>query len=662
MENLKEETTCHIEALRNHDFGGTLNNINGGLECPAYHGGWHGEAIKLRLNRYCKASWALGLDSILVLDGCKLLNNSYAECLGDGTCPDCQPYSDSVQTISIDSNTDMALPVPAATTVTNPVNTPGPTSKPTYKPTPPRPTSKPTPVPVDANACSGDLMEVDGLPGCCVPEPGYWGDGACDPDPPYNTAECSFDGGDCCQATCDPSAVYGCSSNEENLGFGPFGYFCVNPYLDEYIDPELCLVSDRTRIGDGRCDAEIEIYNTQACNWDGGDCYKETCDQSFAHFECGDTMYPYDCQNPAWTPITPSPTKIPTKRPTRSPTNDPTQQPVKPITTSPTLPAVEIIYVESEASLTYEPTRRPTPNATPKPTSVIAKPTRRPTRYPTSKPTTPKPTPKPTPQPITGVYILTPSDDATIVSSYPNRNYGNEEELQVDDDSGVVDALIRFDLSNIDTRKVASALLRLYCTNKSNSGGIIGETVSSDWNENLVTWASAPVALGTPIHSIGSVKVATWYEIDLISLFSGGNKNTVSIRMTSNSWDRAGYSSKEGPEPPQLVLHMESGESQMNLNMAESKPASTIFCASDVQVCPDGTFVSREADDGCKFAPCQDQVNLERGRFFPVWETGGAICTDGTPPHWASGAYLKQSKSECCEAFFMLQMDDCLKA
>ena len=31
MENLKEETTCHIEALKSHDFGGTLNNINGGL-------------------------------------------------------------------------------------------------------------------------------------------------------------------------------------------------------------------------------------------------------------------------------------------------------------------------------------------------------------------------------------------------------------------------------------------------------------------------------------------------------------------------------------------------------------------------------------------------------------------------------------------------------
>lgn len=34
MENVKEEWTCHKEILMNEDFGGTLNNINGGLgEC-----------------------------------------------------------------------------------------------------------------------------------------------------------------------------------------------------------------------------------------------------------------------------------------------------------------------------------------------------------------------------------------------------------------------------------------------------------------------------------------------------------------------------------------------------------------------------------------------------------------------------------------------------
>jgi len=475
-----------------------------------------------------------------------------------------------------------------------------------------------------------------------VPEPAYWGDGACDPDPPYNTPECNFDGGDCCQATCDLSSVYSCSSGEDTVGYGPFGFFCINPNLDEYIDAELCTVSDRTRIGDGRCDANIEMYNTEACNWDGGDCCEESCDQKYAHFVCGNLDYPYDCQNPAWNPFTLSPTKAPTKRPTKrpthSPTNNPTQQQVKALTQDPTPSPVEASPVSAK------PTRRPT---------------RRPTRNPTQKPTRRPLSSAPTAQPISGVYVLTPSDDATIVQSHPNENYGSDLSLQVDDDSGVLDALIRFDLSNIDTRRVESAMLRIYCTNKSDSGGILGETTSSDWNEGQVTWASAPVAFGTPIYSLGSVETAMWYEIDVINLFSGGNKNAVSIRMTSNSWDRAGYSSKEGPQPPQLVLNMEDEESEMNLNMAEPKPDATV-CTSDVHLCPDGSYVSRKREDGCKFASCQDQANSNTGLFFPVWETGGAICADGTAPHWASGAYLKQSKNDCCEAFFMLQMDECL--
>ena len=289
---------------------------------------------------------------------------------------------------------------------------------------------------------------------------------------------------------------------------------------------------------------------------------------------------------------------------------------------------------------------------------------------------TPRPTPKLTPPPIIatstttistvasvpGLYVLTPSDDATIVANHPDQNYGSENTLQVDNDSGVLDSLIRFDMSDIDTSTVASATLRLYCTDGSDSGGILGKTTVLNWNEGSVTWGNAPAAFGAPIHSLGNVKKATWYEIDVIDLFSNGNKNAVSIRITSNSWNRAGYSSKEGPEPPQLVLHMEGEESQMGPGMAESGPSGKI-CTADVNECPDGSFVSRDVEDGCKFAPCRDEVNSDAGLFFPVWGTGGAIgCVVGTAPSWATGAYLKESKSDCCKAFFMLQVNECLDA
>jgi hypothetical protein len=93
MESQKEGTTCHKEAL-NRDFGGTLNVINGGLECPAYKGGWHHDAIKMRINRYCHAAVLLGIDKLSSFGGCKGLTDSFEECLGDGWCPHCEQYAE----------------------------------------------------------------------------------------------------------------------------------------------------------------------------------------------------------------------------------------------------------------------------------------------------------------------------------------------------------------------------------------------------------------------------------------------------------------------------------------------------------------------------------------------------------------------------------------
>jgi len=276
-------------------------------------------------------------------------------------------------------------------------------------------------------------------------------------------------------------------------------------------------------------------------------------------------------------------------------------------------------------------------------------------------PVTPNPTRRPTitaTVPISstvasdpGTLVLTPSDDATIVSNRPDQNFGFDETLQVDDDSGVFDSLIRFDLSDIDTRSVKSAILRLYCTDGSDSGGIIGKMGVSNWNEGSVTWSSAPTAFGAPINSLGTVERATWYEVDVIDLFSGQNKNQVSVRITSNSWNRARYSSKEGQEPPELLLQMED---QMESQLSG-------ICTADVLQCSDGSFVSRDAGNDCNFVPCQDPMSSNTGLFFPMWGTGGSIgCVDGIAPSWVAGAYLKESKSACCRAFFMLQTNECL--
>jgi hypothetical protein len=113
-------------------------------------------------------------------------------------------------------------------------------------------------------SCPPGLQSVDGLPNCCVEDPSYLGDGACDPRESYNTEACAFDLGDCCYESCNRETAYGCVTEEGDIDdVGPFGFFCLDPRYS-IIDETLCQVENREWLGDGGCDAEGG-YNTEEC-------------------------------------------------------------------------------------------------------------------------------------------------------------------------------------------------------------------------------------------------------------------------------------------------------------------------------------------------------------------------------------------------------------
>ena len=99
---------------------------------------------------------------------------------------------------------------------------------------------------------------------------------------------------------------------------------------------------------------------------------------------------------------------------------------------------------------------------------------------------------------------------------------------------------------------MTSAKLRLYNVDPSSKGGDFYVVSDNSWQEETVTWNSAPAALTNLLGSIGSVSTNNWYEVDLTSLITGDG--TYSLRISSTSSDGADYSSKEGANPPQLVI------------------------------------------------------------------------------------------------------------
>ena len=154
---------------------------------------------------------------------------------------------------------------------------------------------------------------------------------------------------------------------------------------------------------------------------------------------------------------------------------------------------------------------------------------------------------------------LLPEADTTIKESRPDRNFGFTNSLKADrggnqnGHSGKQrreDFLLKFAVSGVGDSPVTSAILLLYSANRSDHGGDF-YSCNSNWEEDRVTWASAPSA-DRFVGSLGPVvSTGMFLDVDLSSIIT--QDGVYCFRVTSNSPDAVGYASKEEPDlAPQL--------------------------------------------------------------------------------------------------------------
>ncbi|HZM16165.1 MAG TPA: Ig-like domain-containing protein, partial [Candidatus Krumholzibacteria bacterium] len=159
-------------------------------------------------------------------------------------------------------------------------------------------------------------------------------------------------------------------------------------------------------------------------------------------------------------------------------------------------------------------------------------------------------------------FTLSPLEDATGNSSTPSVPSGSASKLRVEADATSYRSFLKFSVTGTGTT-VYRAKLRLFCVNESIDGGSLfrlsnyfpGTTTA--WSEGTLTWANAPVIAGTPLGSAGTVRVNQWVEFDITSAIRGDGVYSFALRNASTS--SAEYSSKEGVEPPVLVIETRPG-------------------------------------------------------------------------------------------------------
>ncbi len=150
---------------------------------------------------------------------------------------------------------------------------------------------------------------------------------------------------------------------------------------------------------------------------------------------------------------------------------------------------------------------------------------------------------------------LTPVADTYVRSNSANSNYGTASDLQGYRTGGRKGATylpyLRFSVGSLPATPV-SATLRLFVTDPSATSGRLYRTSTTNWSETGTTYNNRP---GTTGNSIGDSRNATagqWVEFDVTSTVTGAGQ--YGFTLTNHSSDLVAFSSKEGANPPQLVI------------------------------------------------------------------------------------------------------------
>ena len=186
-----------------------------------------------------------------------------------------------------------------------------------------------------------------------------------------------------------------------------------------------------------------------------------------------------------------------------------------------------------------------TPTPTPTPTPVPS-----PTPTPTPTPT-PVPTPTPTPA---GSATFGAAADSYVDTSQPGANFGTSTQIRIDG-SPVVNGYLKFNVSGVGG-PVTAATMRIFANSGQTTGYTAFGVPDTTWGETTISSANAP-PLGAALGASGKITAATWTSADVTSAVTGNG--TYSFAISTSNATAVSLSSREGANPPQLVVTWTAG-------------------------------------------------------------------------------------------------------
>ena len=152
----------------------------------------------------------------------------------------------------------------------------------------------------------------------------------------------------------------------------------------------------------------------------------------------------------------------------------------------------------------------------------------------------------------TSTLTFVANADAYVEELHPTANNGTTDFLQVESaNNRNSESYIRFAVSGV-TGSVQSARLRVYSTVNSSTNGPALYITGNAWTEIGITWNNRPGRTGGVIDNKGAIDKNTWVEYNVAPAVAGNG--TFNFVLVGDSSDEIRFSSREGSNPPQLII------------------------------------------------------------------------------------------------------------
>jgi hypothetical protein len=149
---------------------------------------------------------------------------------------------------------------------------------------------------------------------------------------------------------------------------------------------------------------------------------------------------------------------------------------------------------------------------------------------------------------------ITPAADSYVDASNASANFGTSTQIRIDG-SPVVRSFIRFNVTGV-SGTVTGAVLRVWANSAQSTGYDVFSVADNTWGETTLTNANAP-AFGAKLGSSGKITAGTWTSVDVTTDITGNG--TYSFGISTTNGTAVSLSSREGANPPQLVIGVNGG-------------------------------------------------------------------------------------------------------